>query len=101
VDVWQRKELGEVKDVKEIKEVKETAEDQGAEVDSRKLKVESKELEESFRPVPTTAGGRKFRPLRGWGKREVGIGAGESWPGEVPKREWRPTIKNNVTIINN
>ena len=125
-EVWQRKELRErengkvkmengwrweleVKEIKEIMGVKETAGDQGAEVDGpgragifdRKLKVESKELEESFRPVPTTAGGRKFRPLRGWGKREVGIGAGESWPGEVPKREWRPTIKNNVTIINN
>ena len=91
----------EVKEIKEIKEVKETAEDQGAEVDSRKLKVESKELEESFRPVPATAGGRKVRPLGEWGEREKGVGAGESWPGGVPKREWCRSIKNNVTMIYN
>ena len=91
----------EVKEIKEIKVVKETAEDQGAEVDSRKLKVESKELEESFRPVPATAGGRKLRPLREWGKREKGVRAGVSWPGWVPKREWRLAIKKNVTIIYN
>ena len=89
--------------------VKETAGDQGAEVDGpgragifdRKLKVESKELEESFRPVPATAGGRKVRPLGEWGEREKGVGAGESWPGGVPKREWCRSIKNNVTMIYN
>ena len=91
----------EVKEIKEIKVVKETAEDQGAEVDSRKLKVESTELEETFRPVPATAGGRKLRPLREWGKREKGVRAGLSWPGGVPKREWCLAIKNNVTIVYN
>ena len=99
----------EVKEIEESREVKETAGDQGAEVDGpgragifdRKLKVESKELEESFRPVPATAGGRKLRPLREWGKREKGVRAGGSWPGGVPKREWWLVIKNNVTIIYN
>ena len=91
----------EVKEIEESREVKETAGEQGAEVNSRKLKVESTELEETFRPVPATAGGRKLRPLREWGKREKGVRAGVSWPGGVPKREWWLVIKNNVTIIYN
>ena len=91
----------EVKEIEESREVKETAGEQGAEVDSRKLKVESKELEESFRPVPATAGGRKLQPLREWGKREKGVGARGSWPGGVPKREWWLAIKNYITIIYN